>query len=186
MSRTAAPNPITQLLASIAPRGVQFSVVGDQLRIKPGSGLTAGQRSEIATYKEGIVALARRVAGTDPVLAKDLWVAATAAPPPTDPEMVSWSEDARYIYHERLGVALDQGMDIAPGSEAETIARREARRAHAGIPADFGQSRTPDIFDAALEAFLPLGGVAFTHSEPRLPSTPSEDAGTPKHKDSIP
>lgn len=108
------------------------------------------------------------------------------SPLPPDSEVASWSEDALFVYRERLAIASDQGMDISPGSEAELIARREARRAHAGIPADFGQSRAPDIFDAALEAFVPLGGLTFTHSEPPLPSTLGEDAGTQQPKDPNP
>ena len=176
-------HPVVHLLTRLVPTGVQFCAAGDELRIKPGRGLSPDQRSAIATYKEGILGLARRVAGTDPVSAHDLLKAALAAPPPTDPEMASWSDDARYVYDERIGVAIDQGMDVSPGSEAEQTARREARRVRAGLPSDWLTTRDSDIFDAALDAFAPLGGLTYLHSEPRKPE--GEDAANQQIKGPI-
>lgn len=75
--------------------------------------------------------------------------------------------DAAFVYDERLGIAADLGMDTAIGSEAELIARREARRVASGLPPELTRSRGPDVFDAALAAFAPMGGLTCVHVQDR-------------------
>ncbi len=44
---------------------------------------------------------------------------------PVDLELAGWSEEARYVFHERVGVFVENGLEEA---EAEGLARIEARR----------------------------------------------------------
>ncbi|MFN0131533.1 MAG: hypothetical protein ACKVW3_03220 [Phycisphaerales bacterium] len=76
-------------------------------------------------------------------------------------EASSWGQDARYAYLERLGVAEDLCMDVAPGSEAERIAAREAGRVAAGVPLARPSSRDGDVLDALLVNSDALGGLRF-------------------------
>ena len=43
---------------------------------------------------------------------------------PTDLEVARWTEEARYVFHERVGVFMDNGLEEA---EAEELARGIAR-----------------------------------------------------------
>ncbi|MBL8964913.1 MAG: hypothetical protein JNK70_12700, partial [Phycisphaerae bacterium] len=86
-----------------------------------------------------------------------------------DPEMVDWSEDARFTYEERLAIGNEQGMDTSVGSEAEQVARREARRVAAGIPGDFPTSRKGDLIDEVLAAFEVVGRLTHLRTEAREP-----------------
>ena len=46
-------------------------------------------------------------------------------------EWASWGEEARYVYHERLGIGDELGMAEA---DALRLAVVEARMVHAGVP----------------------------------------------------
>lgn len=96
------------------------------------------------------------------------------ASPHTDPEVESWTADAIFVYRERLAIAAELAMDTAPGSEAELIARREARRAHAGLPPEPPISRDGDLIDQTLEAFAPTP-LTFVRYEPPQPPTVAPD-----------
>lgn len=74
---------------------------------------------------------------------------------------VGWGEESIYAYLERLGVAEDLGMDVAPGSPAEQIAAREARRVATGLPPAWPSSRDGDVLDALLVHSGALGGLRF-------------------------
>jgi len=72
-----------------------------------------------------------------------------------------WGSEATEHYLERLGIAGDLGTNTEPGSVAESIARREAERAAAGVPPSRPAPRGGDTLDAAIAAFADLGGVRF-------------------------
>ncbi len=71
----------------------------------------------------------------------------------------------RFAHRERLAIAEDLGLDTSAGSEAETIALREARRAAAGVPPSLTASREPDLIDHALAAFECLGGLTYVQND---------------------
>ncbi|MBC7771408.1 MAG: hypothetical protein H7210_02820 [Pyrinomonadaceae bacterium] len=76
-----------------------------------------------------------------------------AEPTPWPPEAGGWSEDARYTFLERLGVADELGMETPPGSEAWTIAARDARREQARVP----RAINSQVVDAVLDALSGMG-----------------------------
>lgn len=76
-----------------------------------------------------------------------------------------WGEDTLYVYHERLGIADDLGMDTVEGAPAERVALRETRRVVAGLPSTWPDSREPGVADAMLAAFEPSGGLRFAGFE---------------------
>jgi hypothetical protein len=93
-------------------------------------------------------------------------------------EFLLWCSAAQETYIERLGLADELHMDTSIGSEAETVARREARRIAAGIPADFPASRNGDLIDIALAAFQPYA-LTFIGSEPRAVPLRDTEGGAP-------
>lgn len=106
--------------------------------------------------------------------------ALSTLPPAVSAEL---DADARYVFEERLGVAMDLGMDTGPGSEAEQVALREARRAAAGVPASVVQAREPDFLDGVLSAFGPVTTLRVVGVAPREkyapPPPPPQKGGTP-------
>lgn len=68
-----------------------------------------------------------------------------------------------FTFLERLAIADDLELDTTPGSEAWSVATREARRVAAGIPARLLTSRGPDLIDEALAVLAPLGLKYVSH-----------------------
>ena len=75
---------------------------------------------------------------------------APSAPLPS--EWHRWDAAARFVFDERAAIALDLGLEFAPGTKAWAVAEREARRESAGVPFVSGD-RDGDAIDAALCAF---------------------------------
>jgi hypothetical protein len=93
---------------------------------------------------------------------------------------------AREHYLERLAIADDLGLDTGPGSMAQAIALREARRVTAGLPPAWSGSRGRESIDIIIDAFATASFVGFIDSKELAPVWPEPMSRSSLHTPSNP